>query len=633
MADGRAVFNFVKPAQFDTVLNLVANNFVVSSDAARDLQFPVICGAMGSGKSRFGAEICKAVSRHPFFKGKTILTAYLPSPSILSIGGRDLANANDCLNVLAEALLASLYSAKPANLTATIHDIKAKLDSQGVYGVVIQVDEFATAAEAAKMILSGCRWALGQNVRVVPVVTGIRSLVNLAPLDRGSKYLLNYYIAEPLTTPEQSNALIKAFAEYINVSVKNVHKCEVLTMIINDCGGYPASLRLLADQILKLEERFLLHFRNKGSLSFDVAQTLHASVVKNLSDRYAEGRWRAVFGQSGNSDKRLSDGTRALLSRLLLVAATEMHVLGNSPVVENKPFITYERVENEGFVSLKPVDSKGGVNCEHIVIIPLIALGVMNEMVDEIKGGVLTNPFKLHFEIVEKLAMSSLHARLRALRAMNGPNSTCTLADLRPDALVFGNVDELLVSVPDEASYHEVNELFGSTSIVTTGVGGGGPATPCTDGTCVVCAEREEGIDGALILSGSLNGSSVNILFLMQGKSKARADSKSTMQAANVQKVIDRALKAKPNVFKNWLTDRPQLPYVIILDVFSDRDEGPKLKSSQAKIKLPNLTIAVVTTGARLQNCIGAALSIRSRLKRPLPGVADEGRTKQSCFG
>ena len=79
MADGRAAFNFVKPANFDTVLDLVANDFVVGLDAARDLQFPVICGAMGSGKSRFGAEICKVVSRHPLSKGKTILTAYLPT--------------------------------------------------------------------------------------------------------------------------------------------------------------------------------------------------------------------------------------------------------------------------------------------------------------------------------------------------------------------------------------------------------------------------------------------------------------------------------------------------------------------------------------------------------------------------
>jgi len=126
----------------------------------------------------------------------------------------------------------------------------------------------------------------------------------------------------------------------------------------------------------------------------------------------------AAFGRNGAAS-HISLDTRKLLSRLVLVTVAEMPVRGSQVVIAERPDISFLRAESAGFITLKPVDPlRAGIDDWQTVVVPQIALCVMNELVDEIKGSVLGNPFEIKFEIVEKLAMSSLHAGLRALRAV-----------------------------------------------------------------------------------------------------------------------------------------------------------------------------------------------------------------------
>ena len=76
-------------------------------------------------------------------------------------------------------------------------------------------------------------------------------------------------------------------------------------------------------------------------------------------------------------------------------------------MIAERPDISFLRAESAGFITLKPVDPlRAGIDDWQTVVVPQIALCVMNELVDEIKGSVLGNPFEIKFEIVEKLAMT-----------------------------------------------------------------------------------------------------------------------------------------------------------------------------------------------------------------------------------
>jgi hypothetical protein len=620
------VLEFVKTGVFEAVLNAVNGSLNVDAYAVRDLFFPVVSGAMGSGKSRLTSEVCMAVER--LDANRRVIAGYLPRATDLQHSGRNLLISADCLHVLADVLVKTLFRSPPAGLVATVPELKERLESENYGGVVLHIDEYAGNIPGVDLLLRGCAIAWHDHqLHVVPILTGLMPLARLSPPADGSRFNLNFYVAEPLAGTAKVRALVEeALASFINVPVALVRNCAPLCNLLTDCGGYPASLQRLANELISPGRRTVLeHLRATGNLTRDEAQSLYSTILAHLSARYDEPRWVSAFGTK-EGDSHLSVNTRKLLSRLVLLAVTETRVFSKNQVVPERD-VSFLLVEQAGFITLKPKDPGSGRDGLHTVVIPQLALCVMNDLVKEIAGDVLKNPFEVKFEIVEKLAMSSLHARLRALRVDRGPGvATCALQELRPGALLLGpNPDRLVITLPDQSSFHMVGALLGTTTDVRTGEGGIGPLAPWVDGTCVLAAPNEQGVDGAAILSGTLDGVAVDVLFLSQAKSKSHPNSSAPLQTAEAQTILDGMAKAEDRVCRSWLKDRPKRQRVVVFDVFSDRDEGPRLAKSN--FTLPGEGLVVITTGARLEACIGSVLSVRSRLKRVAEG--EEVKKKQ----
>lgn len=292
LMDGRPVFKFVKTKGFDGILDHVVNSLRI--EALRDFVIPVISGAMGSGKSRLGAEICKAAASNPQLEGLTILTAYLPSATALSSAGRSIQNLDDCLRVLSDALIKTLFHGPPDGLVATLPEIKAKLDSEIIYAVVLQIDECSKNVPGVDLLLKACAFAFIQwHLRVVPILTGLKPLNGLAPAEIGSRFYLSYHVAEPLTGSDEIRALVEeSFALYLDVPLNKLRQCSLLGNLLNDCGGYPASLPILASEVLNpIRKVAYEHLKKTGNLSRDVAQELYSKILSNLSIRYKESEW------------------------------------------------------------------------------------------------------------------------------------------------------------------------------------------------------------------------------------------------------------------------------------------------------------------------------------------------------
>ena len=204
------------------------------------------------------------------------------------------------------------------------------------------------------------------------------------------------------------------------------------------------------------------------------------------------------------------------------------------------------------------------------------------------------------------------------------------MQELRQGALVFGEgSDKLVIKLPDDANFNEVSALFGKTTDVHTRVGGGGPIASSSDGTCLVSAPNEQGVDGAAILSGTFGDVAVDIKIYSQAKSVASPDSKSMLQTSHVQTIVSKMAKAEKRVSAVWPLGREERNCITLFDVFTNRLEGPKLASS--KYKPTENSFVVITTKARMQKTVECVFGVRSRLKR----VADadgEAMKKKKMF-
>jgi hypothetical protein len=633
--------DFVPTPMFDSVLTVIKKS--MASKVERDFIIPVVTGMMGVGKTRFGQELCRSLASN------RVVTGFLNSPDQLRPG--EPAIAEQCL---AEALLRAFWPSRPAlpmNIQFTLSDVIDKLRAD--FGcediaVVLQIDEYSRNVPGVNGVLMGCVGALtGRDTfHVVPILTGVRPMADVAPRLFGTKYLFDRFTLAPIGV--DSLATREAFAKAIKMTSTTwgPHLETLLTV----CGGYPASIVALVDVLKGLQEKKFSELQQRGVLPPDDAEAVYKGVLGKVDDRYKEARWFEVFGSAANMDsidkekRQVTDRTRRLLVRILLFALGDVPVTRNQIVHPDKPNYSFAALEQVGLVTLSRsgnghADEAPNEVEECRLSLPLLAMSVMNGYLKVVEWGILDNPFSVGFAIHEKLAMASLAVRVWAWREARGVGAKCTLSELRPGATVVGLAggDELSIKLPASVRCEQLAFKIESGKLCT-GLDGTGPTLSSDDGTLVMMAQNERGIDGCAVFSGTWKGEDVVVCWLSQSKSleltTAQPDSVVTNDV--VKKIAD----VEGHLVKAWLQGRAgekDKPVLFVYDVFSDRAPGAKFAANGLELPSASRTLGrkgaviVATTRENMAAAVGSALGIRASLKRAAdkPPVGEASKEKK----
>ena len=587
--------------------------------AERNITYVVCTGLMGVGKTRTGKELLKSArEKHSGWKwGYLSSAAKIPVPS----GDVDWNDIRKCDQILAYALCETFLGRSLHMRNISLATVEAKLKRDLGDKILLQVDEFAQNPLGVRMLMRSCshlRVSEGPNhLKIVVVVTGVQSLMDVTSIPPGSRYEVSTYSLAPLREEENDEKIRLSFMRQIKMTSQAAfEKCDRLQNLITDCGGFPASLEALANRVLKLDEDYLEVLRAKGHLDVSQARELYGELLKDIRVRYSQSRWASLFLALNEVDKlHRYDGTSGILRRILLDVITASGVRRHEPIDSSyDPKITYAIVETGGLVSLK--QKAGSPKGSYEVIMPMLAASCMNEYLHAIQGDVLENPFRYGFQVHEELALISLQARLRRMAAAN--IKTCTLNDLRPGALLVGdNIGQLLINVPEACKLCLVGRLFeDETKGVNLRPGEQGDGEPPSQnpGTMLMAAVGKKAVDGALLLEGSTRRTKCFVFLLSQSKWSDKP-STTKVQKHSANEIVEKLSKMKDQVVRAWLGSNVSLPIYVVYDVFSDRPAGATLVSSD--IYKPHTKCAVaVTTEDSMESVVGPVLAIRSCLKR-----------------
>ena len=262
------------------------------------------------------------------------------------------------------------------------------------------------------------------------------------------------------------------------------------------CGGYPASIVAAIQQI---REKAKGGFASNGFLATNVIQEVFARVVGHLENRYSERRWvEAITGSLPDSPLHFKE----LLQHVMLVSLSGSEVDRKSSVAKTKASITYDRLEITGLISLLP--RADTANKLSTVVLPMLAVTIMNKYLQVVDMDVLDSPFVTGFSAHEKMGLVSLAARTRALAALRGPGSQCTLADLRPKSdIKYKHANKhLLINLPANVCVVQVGRRIQTGEAPVTGSSAGTPELADTDGTIWLAYTDEVGFDGKALFSG-----------------------------------------------------------------------------------------------------------------------------------
>ena len=639
MSFGDALIHYVDTPLREMVVEVVQKTMAKSEE--REMCFPIITGMMGVGKTRFAQEVCKDL------KGPNVIVGYIGDAGDLAgEGEKNLASER-----LAQALLMAFWRRIPAPNEVS-YDLKSVIDKfrrdfkNPNVSVVLHIDEYSRNVPGLNLVLLGCvKAAITHHFHVVPVFTGVKPLTaDLVPQKFGSQFSFDRHTLSPLVA--DSLEMRVRFKEALRVH-EGVELCQDLIMLLQACGGYPASIVATLQVLRSLSEPVRKHMLSHGILPVDQVQAVYSKVVANLEQRYSETRWMEVLknlvpDKTGEKVLRLTDRSRDLLRRVLLVALVDAAVKRSDVVFQPASETTYDNLEGCGLVTLLPVD---GSPSAVTVTLPLLAMTAMNRFLTVVDLDVLDSPFATGFVAHEKLSMVSLATRLRVLAALKAPGSTCTLAELRPGSLIVfkKGKGDLVITLPANVNLLQVGALVKSGSLVT-GANALGHPLPTDDGTLWLAALNEQGLDSGVLLCGKLGGKDVLVFIESQSKSlnATTAIDGSFVSNGMVKTVLNDMEAVRSDWVKTWLVERSKKddkPVVVVRDVFTDRKTGPQFKKNG--VGLPDVptakgegeTVAVVFTSRdEMPTAIGSVLSMRAALKRPAAGapagVAQEKKAK-----
>jgi len=502
--------DFVAPSALPTIVEEIRHTLQQSAEC--DLFVVDIDGMIGVGKSRLAQEACRKVLS-PLVKMGTITCA-----SQLAGEGDPTAASER----LAQALLLAFWGTVPSanEIEYDLSTVIAKLrkDFGPEVQLVVHIDERARNVPGVILVLKGAADAVAMHMHIAFVLSGTSSVEKIRPELQGSRFQIKSHTVTPLDM--DSLELKMNFAKALRLA-DGVELCDDVQTLLAACGGYPASI-VAALAAIRRELSFNpSHFSRTGLLATPVVQRIFNEVVTNLEGRYSETRWvEALIGlQKGDDKRQLSENSQALLKHVMLVSLVGAPVMFNEKVLASLPVrgsITYNDLQIAGLVTLLPHNEPNAYK----VVLPLLALTVMNRFLRVVDLGVLDSPFEGGFAAHEKLGVVSLAVRTRALIALKGVGATCTLAELRPHRFikVKAAAPQLVIKLPASVRVVQLGRLLDAAGAPVIASSANSEALSAEDGTIWVAYTNEEGLDGGAVFPGTMGGEEVLVFFEEQIK-------------------------------------------------------------------------------------------------------------------
>ena len=607
---------FIKTPLYSEVVRVI--NRSLAAPAVRNIQFPVLQGFMGCGKTRTASEACLEVQRIANEnKTMNVKLGYIPNAESLLRSAataladdlKDLAFVRSCL---AHALLVS-FRQKVFEERSSVPKLADVIDRfKQSFGedvrVLLHVDEYSGNVRGVQCLLKGCSLAFEQyGFRVVIVASGMRPLSDLRDdLQPGSRFTLAVVVAPAIDT--ESDDFKKMVRDYLGLAA-NVQPGRNFQTLVSCTRGYAASmvelLESVRSELSKAPEK-IKHFRKTGILEIEDARKIFEIVVENIEPRYCEQRWLRLSRDTGRASIVEMEAVRNALRTIMLNCLTDADVDPTTVIFSGatKKW-TYDELEQGGLLQLERKEDR------IVIVVPLLALIVMNKFIPVMHES-LTDPFDHGFSALEHLALASMH--IRVVRFQDQRIKTFTLEQLRPGAKIIGDdVRSLSINVPKEARFviagTKIEKNASQLVSVRSGVRDDGFEIQPEAGTFMITAEGQEAVDGVALFSGKLGEKEVPVMILSQSKSlHVKSDVEThAMQTSDLQACIEKMKSFENNFVIGWLGHAAKGDIVIVYDIFTNKNMGPK--SYVPKITDEN-RILVVTTKSSIATALGVLYPI-----------------------
>jgi hypothetical protein len=574
----------------------IALDSTFEAPEVRYWRVPVVTGMSGVGKSRLGYELCRLSQNSLELRRRVV--GYIAFAKDIHVSRK-----GDKLQTLADALvLAFVPPESRTNLVYTFVDVMHSMQSQ--YGkhvsVVLHVDEYQQNIIALNELIRGCVAASTDYMfKVIPIFTGIKPLIDIGkPTDTSdlSHTKVSYFRAHLPPLDAMSPALMNSFATAIGV-YDDVPLGLNLRMLLKLCGGYPSSISVAVSEIrVNIKNGAHNTMTREGIVSIKELKNVYDRIVYREMHRFDQKRWEDSFGKGVHVERvlmrlalsALCDGkvSHHFISGGLKITLDEMSTTGLLSIVKSKPDTTEQENMNDEREE------------KFEVILPAIALSIMNSYLRIIDIDVLGNPFQEGFTIHERLAMCSIVMRVKFQKLLKNqqqldmkqkyaqnqtqipePPKTMLLADLRPGARIRENLaisNDLKINIPDRVTYQFLELLLKDVKDGAVVQNDSQAEVLPEDGTVFISALDEQGLDGGALFSGVLHGKEVLVLFISQSRS-IKLTTSTRLQRHHVIAATRGLMKVKDSWIAKWIAKRAKSEareILVIYDIFCEKEEG-----------------------------------------------------------
>jgi len=396
--------DFVMRPEFQTTLNVVENPIRLfespnSQLGDKVLEYPVVDGASGSGKSRLVWEVCMSLVKEGIAH-----SIFVDCSKYIQYNG-DERNLGSVDMLLARLLVTHFCGEEVAEIYKfTLGMVIERIIQTGRRVVLIQLDEYSANVVLCRAVLRSCYdlFANSTNKRngvlVVPILSGITYINIRNDLLEVSRKTTPRFIS--LAGIQETEGLEKSFYETFGRETRD----ENLGRIMATFGGFPRLYTWLLDEI----EKEILG----ESVGSETSGRLYDSVKTRYSDTYPIEIWIKAFARkTGNKeDARVSECTIGIaknhLKRIHTIAVSGVTIRQSAKIDASIPIgMTYQELSAVGLYTMKPDPEHPTTRA--VIIIPLILLDAYCDHTGICARNTLS-PFAYSWQSMEHVAMWTL---------------------------------------------------------------------------------------------------------------------------------------------------------------------------------------------------------------------------------
>ena len=432
-------------------------------------QYPVVTGACGVGRTRFGrrvaahvASLVAATNPRQFDADGVAVSIDVGAlcgkfPGEPEVWDVDRTSPNV---LLAAAVFHAVYPDREVPSQITLPMITERVrDQWRARVVVLHLDNIEANVSVAKSILFACGqttdWpftAYEDNVVVLPIATGLApsfwwftaadwSSSRPTPVDL---HLTPFALpaVSPLHPLGEPTALEQAFANAVGVPWDAYATWVEFRVLFRECGGWPGLCQDLVDVLTSTKREW----RERPTRS--EAHALYLAFTSKAMARFSRTKWFTLVG--GKSACELSEA-QTMVRRVLLCVLTDRDVLLSRKLSKGSSDVDFVAVAQSGLVGLA---ERGVDKSETKLVCSLVGVVCSNEacggvipMAERLGLGLgLESPFAAEVPV----ALGALYLRLVA--AMEFRDEKLSVASLRPGARIqqVNEKDVVWVATPGE---------------------------------------------------------------------------------------------------------------------------------------------------------------------------------------